>query len=553
MKPAVHDYADKLLDLAYGELPGGEASQLEAHVLTCEQCSEALHSIRGVRKTMSQLPPPAEPDTGLESLLAYAEQSARRSAAGPAPSSAVWRKWLAPVLGFKDVAALAMVLLPVMKSADAPSPAESAAALKVEDAKFAKAEQQQKAREEPPPPEVHAEAKPVVAAQPMGKSAELREGVQGDSSKALANDELLAKNVGDEKEAAKREKTAAPLKMMNSADYRGVTAANSNSVRDQSGASLGALGSNGYGNGGGGLGSGKGGLGSVSSGKSMGSGGGFATGHGSANSGASANGRLGGEDSVAYDDEAGGGLLKQSKPMDKTVVVSPAPSTVGGGKLDANKDSDDGVADRKVADVPAKQKAQANGPVAMVTPPPPAKKAAAKREEKEYEEPVAAKEPPQTESYRRSDAPAAVAQDVGEVTSAETTRSRGQQEQERSQQLHSQFNALSAQAWDARKKGDRGLEITLLKQALALGITGGDLSGTLNRLCETEAAAGNTAEAQGYCDRLVREFPNTPASQLAQRQLRAIDLENAVPDAPGQHSPAAPAKDAPKEKKATSY
>jgi len=98
MKPAVHQYEDKLLELAYGELPPGEASAVESHVRTCARCTEALSEIRNVRSTMGQLPMEPVPDTGLESLFAYADQAARRNAAGPAPVATWWRKLMAPMM-----------------------------------------------------------------------------------------------------------------------------------------------------------------------------------------------------------------------------------------------------------------------------------------------------------------------------------------------------------------------------------------------------------------------------------------------------------------------
>ncbi|MFP2933239.1 anti-sigma factor family protein, partial [Pyxidicoccus sp. 3LG] len=69
----LHAHEDRLLDFAYGELPVSEARVVEAHLQGCARCTQALHDIRGVRVTMSQLSPmePA-PDAGLESLLAYA-------------------------------------------------------------------------------------------------------------------------------------------------------------------------------------------------------------------------------------------------------------------------------------------------------------------------------------------------------------------------------------------------------------------------------------------------------------------------------------------------
>lgn len=98
MKPAVHQYEDKLLELAYGELPQHEANAVESHVRTCTRCTEALGQIRAVRSTMGQLPVVAPPEAGLESLFAYADQAARRNAAGPAPTATWWRKLMAPMM-----------------------------------------------------------------------------------------------------------------------------------------------------------------------------------------------------------------------------------------------------------------------------------------------------------------------------------------------------------------------------------------------------------------------------------------------------------------------
>jgi hypothetical protein len=97
MKPATHQYEDKLLELAYGELPAHEASAVEGHVRGCARCTEALNEIRAVRSAMGQLPMVEPPEAGLESLFAYAEQAARRNAAGPAPQATWWRKLIAPL------------------------------------------------------------------------------------------------------------------------------------------------------------------------------------------------------------------------------------------------------------------------------------------------------------------------------------------------------------------------------------------------------------------------------------------------------------------------
>ncbi|MDP1829732.1 MAG: zf-HC2 domain-containing protein [Archangium sp.] len=95
MKSAAHQYEDKLLEFAYGELPQHEADAVDAHVRGCNRCAQSLSEIRGVRATMARLPLEPAPDTGLESLLAYAEQAAKRSSTKTAPS--LWKRFLAPL------------------------------------------------------------------------------------------------------------------------------------------------------------------------------------------------------------------------------------------------------------------------------------------------------------------------------------------------------------------------------------------------------------------------------------------------------------------------
>jgi hypothetical protein len=108
MKTAVHQYEDKLLEFAYGELPTSEADAVEAHVRGCARCTKALGEIRAVRSTMAALPQVPAPDAGLESLLAYAEQAAARQRAAASPWAS-WRRFLAPL-----ASALALVVVGVV-------------------------------------------------------------------------------------------------------------------------------------------------------------------------------------------------------------------------------------------------------------------------------------------------------------------------------------------------------------------------------------------------------------------------------------------------------
>lgn len=118
MTAGVHQYEDKLLDYAYGELPAHEAAAVDAHVRTCAKCSQALAQITGVRSVFAPLPMVAAPDAGLESLLAYADQHARRART---EKQAPWRRW---VFAFSSAAALLVVgVVAVRASKESPQSA----------------------------------------------------------------------------------------------------------------------------------------------------------------------------------------------------------------------------------------------------------------------------------------------------------------------------------------------------------------------------------------------------------------------------------------------
>jgi len=74
-----HPEDDRLLELAYGEVPAAEARALRTHVDACARCRTVLDGIAEVRTAFRSVPPEAAPDRGLESLLAYGEQAAARA------------------------------------------------------------------------------------------------------------------------------------------------------------------------------------------------------------------------------------------------------------------------------------------------------------------------------------------------------------------------------------------------------------------------------------------------------------------------------------------
>jgi len=115
-----------LLEYAYGELSAPEEAEVERHLAGCAGCAASLAAMGAVRRTMSGLGSEPAPEAGLESLLAYAEQSARRASEGPSRAPSGWRRWMAPLLGAGAVAVLALVALPVARQASVPLPSEIA-------------------------------------------------------------------------------------------------------------------------------------------------------------------------------------------------------------------------------------------------------------------------------------------------------------------------------------------------------------------------------------------------------------------------------------------
>jgi hypothetical protein len=131
MKSAAHQYEDKLLEFAYGELPQHEADAVDAHVRGCSRCAHSLSEIRGVRATMAKLPMESAPDAGLESLLAYAEQAAQRTREAKAPPS-IWKRFLMPLASVMALATVGVIAFRANQDFDT-SRASAAADTKLEE------------------------------------------------------------------------------------------------------------------------------------------------------------------------------------------------------------------------------------------------------------------------------------------------------------------------------------------------------------------------------------------------------------------------------------
>lgn len=111
------DFIPALVRAAEGALPEAERAALDAHLLTCTACAEALADQRAMRQALSALA--AAPATSTVGARVMATLRAEAEAAGPSWSDALdFRRWtwrLVPV-----AAALALVVASVARtSADA--------------------------------------------------------------------------------------------------------------------------------------------------------------------------------------------------------------------------------------------------------------------------------------------------------------------------------------------------------------------------------------------------------------------------------------------------
>lgn len=97
-------FADRLLDLAYGELPAREARAVEAHAASCDGCRAELARIRETRRLMAALPDEAPSDGGERILLAAARQAVEARA--PRRVRATWLWGAAAAFSLVAVAAV---------------------------------------------------------------------------------------------------------------------------------------------------------------------------------------------------------------------------------------------------------------------------------------------------------------------------------------------------------------------------------------------------------------------------------------------------------------
>ncbi len=501
MNAGVHQYEDKLLDYAYGELPAHEAAAVDAHVRTCARCSQALDQIKGVRSVFAPLPMVAAPDAGLESLLAYADQHARRA---KTEKQAPWRRW---IFAFSSAAALLVVgVVAVRASKEAPQSAMDI---------VAGAEKEARKVESPQPPPVAAApvaAAPVADIAPSEAKAEPQVWDERTGKRGLADPN--SQEYADKTEAL-REK-GAQQKQLRLDD----ALAKNDKARAEKPVDLETLAA------------GKKGGGDLA--------------------GAAARQSEGKRLAPAKEAEAQGGLVQdfsnanarggRMQDRAKDVAVDAKKVAKNEEKLDSFDDQlNDGtsvkqsmtgtssppgygvsagssVAYGQMADAPKGNLEQARSPA---SPPPPAQAvapmAAPSQPAPATKSPQKAKvasgygmmpRPSASEATADEDAPQAVSE--SSIGDASLRR-------ERDQQLN--IAAQLGQARAAANQGDRRGQVTAALRVLSAGAKGYSRAEALKSACDGFEALGEYDQAQQFCDLLLSEFRGTAAAQqVAQRR-----------------------------------
>ncbi|WP_426730553.1 zf-HC2 domain-containing protein [Myxococcus faecalis] len=475
MKPQnLHAHEDRLLDFAYGELSTTEAQAVESHLQGCVRCTQALDDIRGVRVTMSQLSEEPAPDAGLESLLAYAQQSARRAAAGPEPKPSRWRRWFLPVVGLASVGTLGIV------SFMAVSPDLTRPDLRqVETQAMKKAEPT--SVDAPPPPTAGMAPAPAAAAAAYADSAPVVDG-------ELAEDRLMQETRPRDEFGERKNQVAHRAE-----DW------------DQNGSG--------------------GGIGSVSPREAS----------RSKSKGAPS---LPTASLPVTSKPAPKALEKRAPLSDELEapqgkVARREPLRLGGAST-AKKESRADMDDTSSADVaaweeaegaPAMESAAEPLPQAIVAQPPPAPP----QDDSAIERSLASRAAP-APTKPREEAP------VMRPTSPKATSAAPEAAKEDKARGPS-VRELSLKAEAAFREGDRAREAGLLNLALNAGASGTERMGLLNRLCDAELALGRRREGLAACRQVIQESPGSSAAQAARRRLSREADSAETPAGPAQPAP----------------
>lgn len=515
MSAGVHQYEDKLLDYAYGELPAHEAAAVDAHVRTCAKCSQALDQIKGVRSVFAPLPMVEAPDAGLESLLAYAEQHARRA---KNEKQAPWRRW---IFVFSSAAALLVVgVVAVRASKDSPQSAMDIVAgaeketRKVESTKSVPAP----VAVAPAAAPVEAKEEPQVWDERTGKrgladqnSEEYANKTDALQEKGREQDQLRLDNspAKNDKARPRAEKPPAePLAAGKKGSMAGGELAAAGAARQSEGKRLAPS-------------------------KEAEAQGGLVPDY--ANSRGGYVGDLAKdakkvakteEAKPSYDDQLNDGTsVKQSMSGTASPPAfgvsagtgtgsSAGPGTVYGQVVDAPK----GNAEQgRSQAAPPPPPMQAPAPVVAAPPSQPAPKTAQKSK-------VASNygimpRPSANEAAADEDAPQAV---------AESSIGDSSLRRQRDQQVN--IEAQLGQARAAANQGDRRGQVAAAVRALSAGATGYSRAEALKSACDGYEALGEYDRAQQFCDLLISEFRGTAAAQqVAQRRKAQLKAPAAAP------------------------
>lgn len=576
MKTAVHQYEDKLLEFAYGELPANEAAAVDAHVRGCTRCSEALTQIQSVRSTMSALPLAPAPDAGLESLLAYAEQTAKRNREAK-KKDVWWRRYLMPLA---SAAALMLVGVVAWRASQEFNPDPAMIALEM---------QKEREAAQAPAPSAPAAATPVPDATKAGAKGEnkqeaLNEGLAGARADGVAGDESDAP-VERRKAAAPEPRLDANLELAKADKAADLPAAEKKKL----GLLAGESGKGGFGLGsaeGGGGAAGRGGLDTKSvdalvAGKVASKPTAKAVPQSQAKresaskqSKDNAPADFGMMDD--YSNAAQRGATKKAAPKPAPKVAeapkeapvvdteqsknqrAPGTQSVWGlgtgntsgfstgpgasgsamGGSQGGLAQGDSVADRKEAAPEAKSKKKAVAPqqpvraeeqVAQAMPPPPP--AAAQPQAEPAPAPAATSAPsaPKTKgslsigslsSSTRTASPSYGAEEEA-VQVAEDSLGADRDAQLRQRQVAAERQKNLEAARSASNRNDRVTEVKYALAVLNAGAQGYEKIEALKRICDAYEAMGEYDRGQPYCDALLSEFPNSAAAQaVAQRRNR---------------------------------
>lgn len=489
MKPqGAHAHEDRLLDFAYGELPPSEARLVEQHVEGCSRCTEALDGIRGVRTTMSRLSMESAPDAGLESLLAYAQQSARRSAAGPEPAPRWWRRLLAPAMGVAALSVFGIVVVQVNREVDL----SSAPALKQEASKEPSRRGGDKAvaAEAPASPSVPAPTAAPAPAELSAETGKLHEQMDEKMRDELGNEPMATKSAPKPVRRAVQQSDWSNAGAGSGGGFpakKPVAYADEEaSVREERGTRAPSK-----------L------KGSAFIGKSP--------------SSVSTAGRAEPveQEALAAADVAGPAeepipgesqAAQYAPPSAKQEIIGSAsrPATV------ASKDSMDDYAQQ-----PAAGRVQ----VANAAPPP----------------------PPPPAQYQPS-APAAAPGSFAQPEAVESKKADVARKPAAAKEAVRSAPSLAEilrQADVARRSGDREQEAAFLRAALTSGVQGAQRVEVFSRLCDAETALGNRRNAIEACKRVMMVAPGSSEARMAQRRLEN-ELQSPAAEADSEPKAATP-------------